>query len=354
MRLENTSWTEDPITLDPLVDTRWHVLVGRHPRASIFHSVAWLNVLQKTYGYEPVVFGYPDPESGLRSGIVFCKVRSWLTGKRLVCLPFSDHCDPLVDRENEFQQLLAIAANQIRDRTCKYVELRPLNLEFSAGMFQPYQRYLFHRLNLRPSLESLYKNLHVNSIRRKIQKAEREGLSVESGNSKELLLEFYALHVLTRRRQSVPPHPLKWFRNILDCLGSAAILRIARRNRTPVAAVLTLEKGTSLVYKYGCSDAQFHSLGAMPFVFWNMISDAKSRGMLELDMGRSEPDNAGLIAFKEKWGAIRHEFEYSRYPLDQRSIEREGSQTLLAKRFFSRCPNWLLITAGNLLYPHVG
>src|SRR5580765_2046799 len=117
MRLENTSWKEDPITLDPLVDPRWHVLVGRHPRASIFHSVAWLNVLQKTYGYEPVVFGYPDPESGLRSGIVFCKVRSWLTGKRLVCLPFSDHCDPLVDRENEFQQLLAIAANQIRDRT---------------------------------------------------------------------------------------------------------------------------------------------------------------------------------------------------------------------------------------------
>ena len=32
----------------------------------------------------------------LQSAIVFCRIRSGFTGARLVSLPFSDHCDPLV------------------------------------------------------------------------------------------------------------------------------------------------------------------------------------------------------------------------------------------------------------------
>jgi hypothetical protein len=29
--------------------------------------------------------------------LVFCRVRSWLTGRRSISLPFSDHCEPLVE-----------------------------------------------------------------------------------------------------------------------------------------------------------------------------------------------------------------------------------------------------------------
>jgi len=351
---ETVNPTEIPVALDPLADPRWEALVNGHPRASVFHTVAWLEVLRRTYGYRPVVYGFPSTHGGLRSGVVFCAIRSWLTGKRLVSVPFSDHCEPLVAGTEELQRLVAPARSELEKGLWRYVELRPLSPDFSRGIGQPSDNYVLHRLDLRPSVEALRKKLHADSIRRKIQRAEREGLEVETGNSEALLAEFYGLHVITRRRQSAPPHPLKWFRNILLCLGPYAKLRIARSGQKPAAAVLTLEKGTTLVYKYGCSDPKFHNLGAMPFVLWNMICDAKSRGMLELDLGRSELDNPGLLTFKDKWGALRQELVYARYPTGTSTFRSENASTQAAKFLFSRCPNWLLVAAGNLLYPHVG
>jgi hypothetical protein len=351
---ESAGPTEDVLVLDPLLDPRWEALVRRHPRASVFHTPAWLEVLRRTYGYRPIAYAFAASNGELRSGVLFCEIKSWLTGKRLVSLPFSDHCEPLAEGPAELQRLLAPATRQLQTGLWRYLELRPLSRDFSEGIDPQFQRYLFHRLDLRPPLEVLYKNLSVDSIRRKIQKAEKKGLGVETGSSQALLAEFYGLHVSTRRRQGVPPHPLKWFRHVLECLGKNATLRIARSMRTPVAAVLTLEKDSSMVYKYGCSDARFHNLGAMQFVFWNMICDAKSRGMLELDMGRSELDNPGLITFKDKWGARSQELVYIRDPLAGNTFRNERIQARAAKFVFSRCPDWVLIFAGNLLYPHVG
>ncbi len=344
---------ENYIALDPLADPRWEALVNRHPRAGVFHTRAWLEVLHRTYGYRPVVYGLTSPEKELLGGIVFCEIRSWLTGRRLVSLPFSDHCEPLVEGPSELPQLLVPAKSQLQGGLWRYVEVRPLGPELSQGMGQPSRKYILHRLGLRPTIEILYKKLHADSIRRKLHRAEREGLQVEIGDSEALLAEFYGLHVITRRRQGAPPHPLKWFRNILHCLGKDAKLRIARKGQRPVSAVLTLEKGTTLVYKYGCSDANFHNLGAMPFVLWNMICDAKARGMLEVDMGRSDLDNPGLITFKDRWGATRQELAYVRYPTSS-SVTGEGVPARVAKFLFARCPSWILIATGNLLYPHVG
>jgi len=351
---ESAAPTGDVLALDPLSDPRWDALVKRHPRASVFHTSAWLEVLRRTYGYRPIAYGLTSSTKELHSGVLFCEIRSWLTGKRLVSLPFSDHCEPLADGPAEFQRLLAPAASQLRKGLWRYLELRPLSRNLSEGIGQQFQRYILHRLDLRPPIEAVYENLHVDSIRRKIQKAEKKGFGVETGVSEALLTEFYDLHVTTRRRQSVPPHPLKWFRNILQCLGKHATLRIARSKRTPVAAVLTLEKGSTLVYKYGCSDARFHNQGAVPFVFWSMICDAKSRGILELDMGRSELDNKGLITFKDKWGALREELIYTRDPLASNTFRNERVQARAAKFVVSRFPDWAVIAAGKLLYPHIG
>src|SRR3984893_16596959 len=80
--------------IDPLADARWDQLVALHPNASIFHTRAWLEVLQRTYGYRPVVYA-TTRGTQLEEAVVFCRIEIWLTGRRLVSLPFSDHCQPL-------------------------------------------------------------------------------------------------------------------------------------------------------------------------------------------------------------------------------------------------------------------
>ena len=83
---------------EPLNDARWDEFLGRHSRASLFHSTPWLKALNQTYDYPVVGYTTCEPGEELKNALVFCRVESWLTGRRLVSLPFSDHCEPLVDR----------------------------------------------------------------------------------------------------------------------------------------------------------------------------------------------------------------------------------------------------------------
>jgi len=339
---------------DPLSDPRWEHFVNLEPRSSVFHEKGWLSTLNRTYKYEPVGYTTAAPDEALRNAMVFCRVKSWLTGKRLVSLPFSDHCEPLVDSLDQLKMLLEPAQKELREGKLKYIDIRPLSLTFSPGL-ENAETYFLHLLDLRPTLDELYKKLHGDSIRRKIQRAERESLTHEVGSSEEMLAEFYNLHVITRQRQEVPPHPLKWFRNVLTCLGEAAQIRVARKNGTAIASILTLAHKDKMVYKYGCSDAHSHNLGGMQFLFWHLIRYAKEHGFVELDFGRSECANTGLVTFKDRWGARRQELKYLRYPERPANSDQDSSRAMkLGKKVFARCPQSVLRVAGNLLYPHVG
>jgi Acetyltransferase (GNAT) domain len=340
--------------LDPLVDPRWSEFVASHPRASVFHTKAWLNALQKTYSYEPIAYTSTPPDSPLTHGLLFCRVKSWVTGRRLVSLPFSDHCEPLVDRVDQLNELLAPAQTELRARQIKYIDIRPLSVLFS-GATGGAESYFLHLLDLRPTLDELYKKLHGDSIRRKIQRAEREKLTLEVGSSEKILADFYNLHVVTRQRQQLPPHPLKWFRNVLTCLGASAQIWIARKDASAIASIFTLSHKQKMVYKYGCSDAHSHNLGGMQFLFWHLIRHSKEHGLVELDFGRSECTNTGLVTFKDRWGTKRQLLTYLRYPPRPVATEQDPSMLMkLGKKVFSRCPQGVLRLAGNLLYPHVG
>ena len=83
--------------VDPLTDGRWPTFVGEHPLASVFHTREWLEALRRTYGYAPVAYTTSPPADRLSNAIVLCEIRSWLTGRRMVSLPFADHCQPLIE-----------------------------------------------------------------------------------------------------------------------------------------------------------------------------------------------------------------------------------------------------------------
>src|SRR5436309_329291 len=112
--------------LNPQTDSRWEEFVRLHPRASAFHTPQWLKALHQTYGFESFAITTSPPGEQLANGIVFCRVKSWLTGTRLVSVPFADHCEPLVNNSVEFHTLLEWIRSQARAYGGRYVELRPL------------------------------------------------------------------------------------------------------------------------------------------------------------------------------------------------------------------------------------
>ena len=348
--------SENPLYLiDPLTDQRWDDLVARHPDASAFHTRGWLAALKATYGYRPVVVTSTSPAEALTDGMVACIITSWLTGTRLVSLPFADHCEPLAGDDFQKLQLCAGLVDESEKRQCKYLEFRPLHP--SAELQSDYQScesFYFHELDLRPGIEELFKNLHKDSIQRKIKRAGKEHLTYEAGRSDELIHAFYDLLLITRRRHHLPPQPIGWFRNLDHQMGASMSVRVARKEGVAIAAMLTLRHGTKVIYKYGCSDGAFHQLGGMPFLFWKLIEESKATGATSLDFGRSEMDNEGLVAFKDKFGTSKRTLTYYRYPRTRRQSSHSWGDSGLARRMFSILPDGVLSAAGNLLYRHIG
>jgi len=344
--------------LDPTKDSRWAELVERHPRASVFHTVGWLKALRWTYGYEPVAFTTSTPTGDLKNGLVFCRINSWLTGHRLVSLPFSDHCEPLCDSAEDVNYLIRNLQSAMEQEGWKYLEVRPINWNFGDtgdGIgFLPAATYFLHTLDLRLDLNEVFRSLDKDSVQRRIRRAQRAGLVEKCGRSDDLLKEFYALFVITRGRHRVPPTPYTWFRNLIECQDKALEIRLAYKDKTPIAAILTLRFRDIVYYKYGCSDARFNTFGATPWLLWRAIAAGKSNGANEFDMGRTRQDNAGLLAFKNHWVPQPKPLVYWTFPNASSLDSPDGWKLKIAKRIFSFMPNKLRTMTGKWIYRHIG
>jgi CelD/BcsL family acetyltransferase involved in cellulose biosynthesis len=340
---------------NPLSGSRWDELVASHPRASAFHTRGWIEALVRTHGYEPLVLTSARPGEPMDAGIVLCRVSSWITGTRLVSLPFADHCEPLLDHMDDSREFSSWLRTECNRQRWRYVELRPISWkEPSDGTLKRSCSYAFHTLDLSPSLEQIFRTLHRDSVQRRILRAEKLGITYEIGRSPAIQSEFYRLVRMTRRRQRLIPQPRNWFRNLVDCMGNDLQIRLARKDGVGVAAMLTLQHRSRIIYKYGCSDERTHHLGAVPFLFWRLIEESKAVGIEEIDLGRSDSDNEGLIRFKDQFGTRKRSLTYFRYsPATKRAAASDWGLRA-ARQIFSVLPEIVSPLAGRILYRHIG
>src|SRR5690348_6316634 len=110
--------------IDPLHDARWPQLLARHSHSTLFHTTAWLSALNQTYGYDVAALTTSPPGEDLKNAVVFCRVESWLTGSRVVSLPFADHCTPLLNEAGELGCLLSTLQRECEGERLRYIEIR--------------------------------------------------------------------------------------------------------------------------------------------------------------------------------------------------------------------------------------
>jgi hypothetical protein len=342
--------------IDPIADSRWSAFVEQHPQAGVFHTPAWLQAIHRTYRYRPIAY-VASEEGELVAGIPFCLINSCFTGRRLVSLPFSDHCEPLAENPVIRRKLIEAALEDSNHLHCKYTEIRPLApAEPRAGPLVGFSRSyqaLIHLLDLRSKGEDVLLEMEKRRVR-KISRSKRDQVQFLDGNSGELLDMFYPLYLLTRRRHRIPPQPSFWFRNLADCLGDHLRIRVALKGKTPIAAIITLSFRDVVVYKYGCSDPAFHDFGGPTLLLHGAIRDALAQGATSMDMGRTDFDNQGLIAFKSHWGAQQSDLGYYRSPSTPKSAYPNGLAAHLIRSLLTVAPDAVFSTLGRLLYRHVG
>lgn len=338
--------------VNPLCDPDWDRLVVSHPDFGFFHSAAWAKVLSKTYGHEPFYLRCSQ-RGELVALVPMMEVRSVLTGHRGVCLPFADFCAPLMFGEGDSASAIDTLCEVASKRKWKYFEFRGgKTFDTSAT---PSLTFYGHTLDLRRGPEDLITRLK-SSARCALGKAKRSGLSVQVVRTREAIVEFYRLHVRTRRRHGLPPQPLSFFLNIHDNVIKPGLGFVAMANSgsRPVAAAVFFHFGKKAVYKFGASDDRHQILRGNNLVIWEGIRFLAQNGAETLHLGRTSLENTGLRRFKLAWGTEEKMIEYFKFdPLAGTWLTGPDAASRFHEAIFGRLPLALNRLAGAIIYPHL-
>ena len=380
--------------IDPTNFPAWDDLLLNTPGHSFFHSSAWARVLKESYGYTPMYFA--SIEKGHFSALVpIMEVNSFITGKRGVSLPFTDYCEPIIDKDQDFADLFNILIEHGKKRGWKYIELRggdkylvprpsslvsvsqssaltPVSSSLNPASSRsalcalrsapfPSEKYLGHTLDLTKGEKALYSGLR-DSTRRNIKKAIKEGVAVKILNSPESVREFYRLNCMTRKQHGLPPQPYYFFKNIYEHIVShnKGFVSLASYQDLNIAGTIFFYFGENALFKYGASNKKYQYLRANNFVTWEGIKWSSQNGYKRFCFGRTELENKGLQQFKAGWGTEERTIHYFKHDLTRglfvsknKNPER-GAQNHFFNRLAQRMPIPVLNLAGSVLYRHIG
>ena len=135
--------------LDPVNDPGWDHVVALHRDAGCFHTSAWAKVLHQTYNHQPFYLQFSRGRR-LAALIPLMEVRSPFTGRRGVCLPFSDACEPLIFDPEAVGLVRDQLVRFAQERRWKHLEIRggkffQVALEFSREILRAYTRFAQRR-----------------------------------------------------------------------------------------------------------------------------------------------------------------------------------------------------------------
>jgi CelD/BcsL family acetyltransferase involved in cellulose biosynthesis len=278
----------------------WQTLVVK-TESSVFHSPSWIQVLTDTYGWEASAYVIVDEAGEPCAGIPLCRIAD-MFGERIVALPFSDYCDPLIRDAESWRVLIEkLLPEQVP------ITLRCLHndVPLSDKRFSLVKQAMWHRLDLRPDLEVLWKTMH-DSTHRAIRKSEREGLTVRMAESEPELRVFFEMHLKIRKyKYGLLAQPYSFLQNIWRHFVEPqhGFLMLAIHEDKIVAGDFFLEWKDTLYYKFNASLHDDLSHRPNDLLIWHGIQEGKKRGLTYLDFGLSDIDQEGLIRYKRKFGA---------------------------------------------------
>lgn len=307
-------------------DRLWRDLEG-HRFASLFSSASWVELITRSYGLD-VSTSARIHRGRIKSAILFSRVRD-LRGERILCLPFSDYGDPLVEDPRDWdeliQPLLAHGA-PVRLR-CLHNDVPDQDRRFTRTNHAKY-----HAVDLSRPEPELWASLR-GSARQNIRRAEHSGVVVREGRTLEDVRIFHRLHCTLRKsKYRLLAQPRAFFDNLFEIFapsGQLSVL-IAERSGRVIAGILVLQWRDVLYYKFNASiDSTWRP---NDLLVWQAILLGHRRGLRRLDLGISDVGQPGLIRFKSKFATQEKDVRFLEWrPAGWRDPRGEEASRILAR-----------------------
>jgi hypothetical protein len=338
--------------INPIIYKNWDHLVLSTVDNSLFLTAAWANVLSESYGYNPLYFTIIDGDE-LISLIPLMEIKSLLTGCRGVSLPFTDYCEPIINTIDQ-SDLFGFILDYGRKSNWRYIEYRGgERLLDSVSYSGLYYRHTLHLTQNKDKLLSKFRG----STKRNIKKAIREDVHIKISTSLDSLLKFYQIHCVTRKFHGVPPQPICFFRSIYKhaIAKNYGIVVLGYFHDKVIAGAIFFHFDNKAIYKYGAFDRAYQKLRINNLIMWEAIKWYSEKKFDFFCFGRTDPENEGLMQFKNGWGTQAAKLRYYKFNLIHNSFESaEPNRIDFTTTIFKQMPIPVLRGIGSLLYKHVG
>ncbi len=326
---------ETNYVLTDVTDGEWQTLLERCPGATVFHSLEWRDAVEDAFKQlnpfylalrrdDAVVGGIPafifEPIPGVR----LWHAMPWnLFGGVLV--PESE----AVDVQSVLHVLERLASSH------KWCEIRwtfpPGRFEAYDDVFVGYDRtdHFTHILRTDRDVDSVW-TAYNKRVRGAVRKAARSGVEVVDTSALLDLRLFYEMYLRTVRRLGGTPKPFALLRSLVE--RGIGCLTVARSDGQLIAGLLWLRFNRTVTLWCEASVPAFLKYRPNNAIFHHIIEQACAGEWDCVDFGASPPENAGLIAHKEQYRAVRTDFaSYTRVVSPMRRAVWTGSEGALRR-----------------------
>ena len=347
-------------------EAEWDDFVTSHPLGLVYHLSAWRRVLEDAFPHIRGQFlvSRNGADGRIHAGLPIYTVASWLLGNRVSSVPFASFCDPLISSAEDFRQLLPELEGLHQRTKSRRLEVRVNKLvdQLSQSPLLRSSGYKHHYLSLEKSNEELLSSFAKSSIRQKMTKASKEGVTVEEREDEGGMDICHSILEETRSRLALPVLPYQFFQAMRRWLWPKHLkVFVGMQQGKPVAFHLILKFKDLWISEYSGDSSQAMS-GVNQLVYWETMKRAKQQGATCFSFGRTSATNEGLLAYKRRWSPVEEDLaEFSlAAPGQDKEAEskpraREDSAAYkLVRLVLAKAPKPVYRMIGDYCYRHLG
>jgi lipid II:glycine glycyltransferase (peptidoglycan interpeptide bridge formation enzyme) len=336
--------------IENVTEEAWDKFLYTCNDATIYHTPEWKRFLEKTFNYKSKYLFAKDESENIVGLLALFYVRSKLRGNELCTMPFS-YSSSCIGPESVKKDLLDEGINLYHKLNADRLEIRD---KVNHDKFQFQNSFCAHTIELSANANEVWQKIS-RGARSSTKKPIKNGLSVYSTKSLEDLKKFCELNCITKKKIGVPCHPWKFFENLFELMSEHVILYVVKYNNEIIAGGVFEYFKDTVTFGYAACNPGYLDLRPNNLIVWKSIEDACVNNYKYYSFGRTSYDNKGLIAFKERWGAVETELCYSYYPKIPTSsiMNRDNLRYKLGRQVFREIPIKMYKPISEILFKHL-
>jgi lipid II:glycine glycyltransferase (peptidoglycan interpeptide bridge formation enzyme) len=294
-------------------EKEWNSVVYNSKHGSIFHTIDWVNLLEKEYGKKVLIGAWLNGNLvgvfpsilGNRDFFTTYTFTKHIRSFRLGC----DHGAPIsiVDDPKIITGLLFKFQEIAKKVADKATIVTPFDWNYESELealgFKKRIASTFI-VDLRKSREELWSNLERN-VRRKVRNAIKRGLTVRFAKNRYEMEKYHELRLDTARRQGLDPdlRSKTFYYNVWDKLRRKRLVKIlfVEFNGEIISGAVILLFKKMITGFCSVTHTKYRTYQPHSLLNWHIIEWGNNEGFEYFDLGGGLY-NQNLYRFKKKWG----------------------------------------------------